>query len=46
MPRPAQQNQNGLDNLRAQILASGLQVFAAKGLRATKISDIAQHASI
>lgn len=46
MPRTAQQNQKILDKRRAQILASGLQVFAAKGLRATKISDIAQHASI
>lgn len=46
MPRTAQQNQKILDKRRAQILDCGLQIFAAKGLRATKISDIAQQASI
>jgi len=46
MPRTAEQNKQILDKRRAQILSCGLQVFAARGLRATKISDIAQQAAI
>ncbi|SHJ34421.1 transcriptional regulator, TetR family [Malonomonas rubra DSM 5091] len=46
MPRTAEQNKAILDKRRAQILSCGLQVFSNKGLKAAKISDIAQLASI
>lgn len=46
MPRTAIQNQQILDKRREQILSCGLKVFSAKGLAATKISDIAEQADI
>jgi len=46
MPRTAEQNKLILDKRRAQILSCGLQVFSARGLRATKISDIARQAKM
>jgi len=46
MPRTAEQNKAILDKRRAQILSCGLQVFSSKGLKAAKISDIAQRAAI
>jgi AcrR family transcriptional regulator len=41
MPRTPQQNQARRDERREQILRAALRVFAAKGLAATRISDIA-----
>jgi AcrR family transcriptional regulator len=46
MPRSAQANQRIRDERREQILQAGLTVFAAKGLAATKISDIAAAADL
>lgn len=46
MPRSAEQNRRILDERREQIVAGALRVFAAKGLAATKISDIARAAGV
>jgi AcrR family transcriptional regulator len=46
MPRSSQQNQRIKDERREQILQAGLTVFAAKGLAAAKISDIAAAADL
>ena len=46
MPRTTEQNQQILEKRKAQILSCALQVFAAKGLAGTRISDIAQQASM
>jgi AcrR family transcriptional regulator len=41
MPRSPEQNQHIRDERREQILKAGLTIFAQKGVKATKISDIA-----
>lgn len=46
MPKSAEQNRIARDSRRDQILVSALKAFSVKGLGATKISDIAQEASI
>ncbi len=46
MTRGAATNQRMRDERREQILAAGLRVFAARGLAATKIGDIARAAGI
>lgn len=46
MPRTREDNQRIKDDRREQILHSALYVFAAKGLNAAKISDIAERSGI
>jgi AcrR family transcriptional regulator len=46
MPRSAETNQRMRDERRERILAVGLQLFAARGLAATRIGDIAERAEM
>lgn len=46
MPRSAETNQRMRDERRERILSVGLRLFAARGLAATRIGDIAEQAEM